>query len=382
MPNMNDYLVWRGDLTFDQSGFNEVDGALLVFISYLNMEGIIPEAVGGEGIKLSDAVKTFFDVRNDIKKSYCAIIAGEDIRKMVTLMAKSRRFHDAKLSGYVNRLSYEDQEQFAAFTAEMNDGTVFIAFKGTDDTLVGWKEDFNMASSDEVPCQKSAVLYLKRIGKAFPDSRLRVGGHSKGGNLAVYASAKCDPSVKKRIVRVYNNDGPGFSGGFLQSPEYLEIRDRVLKLVPQESVVGMLLTNDDNFSVISSEKSGVTQHNCYLWQVRGRHFIRRSGLTKQASELSRAVNAWIEDKDMATRRAITDAIYDILTSDNAHTLTDFASDRFLLWKSLARIEPEKRELVFREIRKLIGYLIKSGIAQIPHRAASENEKYLSEKGEK
>lgn len=382
MPNMNDYLVWRGDLTFRQSGFNEVDAALLVFVSFLNLEGVIPEAVGGEGVAFSDAIGIYFDGRNDIKKSYGAIIPGEDIRKMVTLMAKSRRFRDAKLSGYINRLDYEEQEQFAAFTAELNDGTVFVAFKGTDDTLVGWKEDLNMASSDEVPCQKSSVLYLNRAGKAYDSSNLRVGGHSKGGNLAVYASAKCDAAVKKRIARVYNNDGPGFSGEFLRSAEYLEIRDRVLKLVPQESVVGMLLTNDDNFSVISSEKSGVTQHNCYLWQVRGRHFVRRSGLTRQASELSRAVNAWIEDKDMATRRAITDAIYDILTVDNAHTLTDFASDRLLLWRSLAKIEPEKRELVFREMRKLLGYLVRSGIAQLPRRPDTKNDKNLSGKEEK
>lgn len=380
MPNMNDYLLWRGDLTFCQSGFNEVDGALLVFVSFVNMEGIIPEAVGRDEITFSDAAEAYFEKRNDIKKSYGAIISGEDIRKMITLMAKSPRFRDAQLSGYVNRLNYEEQEQFAAFTARLNDGTVFVAFKGTDDTLVGWKEDLNMASSDEVPCQKSSVLYLNSVGKAFPESNLRVGGHSKGGNLAVYASAKCDPSVQKRIVRVYNNDGPGFSGEFLKSAEYSGIRDRVLKLVPQESVVGMLLTNDDNFTVISSEKSGVTQHNCYLWQVRGRHFIRRSGLTRQALELSRAVNAWIEDKDMATRRAITDAIYDILTADNAHTLNDFASDRLLLWRSLAKIEPEKRTLVFGEMRKLLGYLVKSGISQLPHRGGSKNDNNIQKRG--
>ncbi len=381
MANMNDYLLWRGDLTFVQSGVNEVDAALLSFVSFLNMRGIISDGLlPDQGIALADAVDLFFRKRDDIKKSYGAIIPGADIRRTVTLMAKSRRFRDAKLYGYVNQLNYDRQEQFSAYTAVLNDGTVFVVFKGTDDTLVGWKEDLNMAFSDEVPCQKSAVGYLNQVGQAFPASTVRIGGHSKGGNLAVYAAARCGSDIRDRISRVYNNDGPGFSAGFLESEPYLAIKDRVLKLVPQESIVGMLLTNDGNFSVISSEGSGVVQHNCYLWQVRGRHFIRRSEMTKKATEMSRALNEWINEKDLDTRRAITDAIYDIATADNAHTLTDFNTDKLLLWRSLTKIEPAKRELVFRELTQLIRKLIRSGMfPNIKQDQKNINDKEVNER---
>ena len=231
-----------------------------------------------------------------------------------------------------------------------------------------------MSFINEVPGQRWAVEYLNYIG-SVTEGGIRIGGHSKGGNLAVYAAAKCKPEIQSRIIRVYNNDGPGFTNDFLVSQEYLRVKDRVLKLVPQESVIGMLLGNDDNYTVVRSAKSGVIQHNCYLWEVKGRHFVRHGTLTKKTLELSRVLNQWISDKDFDTRRELTDAVYEILTSSDAKTLTDLARDRAALWRALTKVEPKKRDMVFRALTELLSEILRASVP-LPAPKKRETEKTI------
>ncbi len=365
MANLIDYLHWRGDLSFAQSAPNEVDSVLFVFLAYYDLDGIIPVDPERERITLREAILLEREHHVDVPYYGGAIIPTADIQLMSRLMSKSNRFAGVRVTGLVNEINEDNQEQFAAYTALLDDGSVFISFKGTDDTLVGWKEDFNMSFTDEIPGQRRAVEYLNRIGRVT-DGGIRIGGHSKGGNLAVYAAARCAPEVQERIIRVYNNDGPGFSKEFFESEGYLKIKDRVLKLVPQESVVGMLLGNDDNYTVIKSSGSGVFQHNAYLWEVRGRHFVRHGTLTKRSIELSRVLNGWLSDKDQSTRKELFDTLYEILTASDAKTLTDLTRDRAALLRAMVKIEPKKRDMVFRAMMELFGEVIRINMpVQIP-----------------
>ena len=217
-----------------------------------------------------------------------------------------------------------------------------------------------MSFSDEIPGQKRAVEYLEHVANTF-DGNIRVGGHSKGGNLAVYSAAKCSPEIQDRISRIYNNDGPGFSKAFLESEGYINVIARILKLVPQESVVGMLLGNDSNFTVVYSKKSGVVQHNSYLWEVRGRHFVRRSELAQKSVELSKTLNSWINEKDEKTRKEIIEAVYEILTVTDAKTLTDISNNKTAMLKAMKKIDPHKRDLVLRTVMELIKEIVISGV---------------------
>ncbi len=360
MANVMDYLNWRGDLSFKQSGVNEVDNILFVFLCFLDFDGIVPSDPREGSILLSDAVKQHFESHADAKPYYGALMPNEDIIRMARLMAKSNRFGNARLTAYVNEIGHENENetQFSAYTAMLDDGSIFISFKGTDDTLAGWKEDLNMAFNAEVSGQRRSVEYLTDIA-ANIEGKIRIGGHSKGGNFAVYAASKCTSEVQARISRVYNNDGPGFSKEFFESEGYLNIKQKVLKLIPQESVVGLLLTNDEHFTVIHSAKSGVVQHNSYLWAVRGRHFVRRNGLEKKSIELSNTINAWIEDKDYETRRLVIEAVYEMMTASSAETLTDIAKNRLALLKSLKKVDPQKKDMVFKVVLELVGDIIKS-----------------------
>ncbi len=374
MANLIDYLHWRGDLSFAQSALNEVDSVLFVFLAYFDLEGIIPVDPERERITLREAIR--LEREHHVDKPYYggAMVPSSDIQLMARLMSKSNRFANVRVTGFVNQIIEDTQEQFSAYTALLDDGSVFISFRGTDDTLIGWKEDMNMSFTDEIPGQRSAVDYLNRIARVT-DGGIRIGGHSKGGNLAVYAAARCAPEVRDRIVRVYNNDGPGFSKAFLESEGYLKVKERVLKLVPQESVVGMLLGNDDHYTVIRSAKSGVLQHNCYLWEVRGRHFVRQGTLTKKSLELSQVLNSWITDKDQATRREICDAFYEILTASEAKTLTDLTRDRAALLRAMVKIDPKKRDMVFKAMMELFGEVIRVNIP-VPSAKKKEPEPML------
>ncbi len=372
MANMVDYIDWRGDLTFSQSRLNEVDNVLLVFFSFLDLAGIVSSVPDSEGITLREATEIYFDKIKDQKVSYGAIIPTADIHDMAKKMAESVRFGGIILSGYTERLDLERQEQFAAYTALLDDGSAFVCFRGTDDTLVGWKEDLNLALEGETAGQKSAVEYLRTVAENIKGP-IRLGGHSKGGNLAVYAAAKSPHRVRQRVYRIYNNDGPGFTKAFIESEGYADIKSRTVKLVPQDSVVGMILYNDDNYTVVKSARAGIDQHNSYLWQVVGKRFLRMSHISQKTQILNETLNKWLEGKDLDTRKELFEAVYEIMTVANAKTLSDFSRDKLLLIRSIGMVEPKKRDVVFKALSQLIADIVKAQAAAIaPKRKTVQN----------
>ena len=188
MSNLMDYLDWRGDLTFREAPFNEVDNLILAQLVYVEFAGIVP-APGEEGtITVKEACELFFAAHDRKEK-----------------MAQTERFCNAQLFGYINDISKEEQSQFSVVCVRLDDKSIYVSFSGTDNTIVGWRENFNMGYLSETPGQLKAVDYLNHIVKE-DWKKIRVGGHSKGGNLSVYASVKCDRNIQKRIVKVYSND--------------------------------------------------------------------------------------------------------------------------------------------------------------------------------
>ena len=256
MANMFDYLTWRGDLTLSQSPFQDVDSLILSTLAYVFFDGILSESME-ETVTIAQAAELYFARPQEVWKSRV-----EEDWELLKHLAESERFSKMELCGYVNKLDFAAEKQFSALTILTGDGMAFVAFRGTDSSSVGWKEDFNMSFMDTVPSQQEAGIYLCRAAEYF-SGKLRVGGHSKGGNLAVFAAAMCPEKVQERIVAVYNHDGPGFREGMLQREGYRAMLPRVQTFVPQSSVIGMLLEHEEEYVVIRSSQKGIMQHDPY-----------------------------------------------------------------------------------------------------------------------
>ena len=321
MANILDYIKWRGDLDFLSSEFNEIDNLILSQLVYVDFDKIISDS-NRNTVTLREATTLFLTKHNEDKIVLGALLPKE-IVTLLKLAADSIRFGNLKLSCYINYIDREIQEQFSALTFELNDG-LFIAFRGTDDTLVGWKEDFNMCFINPVPSQEESVKYLDYVLSIYAKSlgKIRIGGHSKGGNLAVYSATFCSKKFKKRITAVYNNDGPGFNDSMMKNPLYREILNKVTTFIPQTSVVGMLLEHEEPYIVIYSKAKGLFQHDVFSWQLMGKS-LSRTYLSESSRFLDKTLKNWLANMDNLQRMHFVDILFEILSSGEIETLSDF-----------------------------------------------------------
>ena len=231
MANVFDYLDWRGDLSFSQSPFCEIDALILSLISYVDFDGIVPSGERDRSMSLLDAARAYVREHRG-KPMYVGLIVPPEVVSLMAKAAKSKRFGALRVCAYENRVEDEPQMQFCAMTYTDAEGVNMVAFRGTDDSLIGWKENLNMSFRAPVPAQLRAVEYLEeRMATMTGDFILC--GHSKGGNLAVYSAVMCDAALKNRILSVYSNDGPGFTKEFISDTAYLDMRPKLRTLVPQ-----------------------------------------------------------------------------------------------------------------------------------------------------
>lgn len=341
--NLLDYLDWRGDLAMRAAPFCEVDNLVLALLSFLDLRGIAEGKNVREGVTLREATAAYFALPPSEVHGRGALIPKE----MPTLFekaAKSARFGGMRLFRFCEIVDKETETQFAALSISVGDGSTYVAFRGTDDTLVGWKEDLNMGFMEEVPAQRLALDYLIGTSRAVR-GKLRVGGHSKGGNLAVFSAAKAPKRLQSRLVAVYNNDGPGFGKSLTDTPGYRAVGDRICTILPQFSVVGLLLEHDKRGKAVVSRAEGLMQHDPFSWEVVGRTFVPAGGLSRESRKLERTIKAWVADMDTDARRRMVEAIYQAFTVGKAETLTEIAADKFDFIKSLRRLDPAARKII-------------------------------------
>ena len=371
MGTVYDYLTWRGDLSFRAVPFCEVDSLILSMFSYLDMQDIVPGLEEEGDISVWAASKAFLARYPDPKKTKMGVLIPKDIVKMMRAMRSTKRFGTLKMSGFVNMIDPETELQFSAVTFQMSDGTAVVTYRGTDDTLVGWKEDMNMCFLPVVPAQVKALEYLNAVSQKC-SGKIIVTGHSKGGNLAVYAAVHADAAIRERIISVYSNDGPGFGKNILDEPEYVEIRPRIVNLVPQSSVVGMLLEHDENFTVVKSrQKSGLLQHNGLSWEILGNSFVHLKDVTPDSRKLDRTVNQWIRDMTPEQREEFAEAVYQLFSVDGAQTLTDLVAARKKWFSHTKTLDPKVHETIQKMFSELIGINKLSKIKDFFHRGERE-----------
>lgn len=362
--NMLDYLQWRGDLSLAAAHFQEVDALILSRVSYLPMDGVLTEDW--------DAGKTMAQAVQELTATQGYHLLWPDDGPMMQLAAQSERFGGMRLCGYVNVLDTDQEKQFSAVTIRLNDQDIFVSFRGTDNTLVGWKEDFNMSFMETVPGQRQAAEYLRRAALCA-SGRIYVGGHSKGGNLAVYSAAFCGEDLQDRIVQVYNMDGPGFAQSIVQKPEYQRICKRILTYIPQNSVVGMLLEHEEPRQVIHSTETGLQQHNVYSWEVLRDHLIPAQGVEKSSEFIDRSLKSWLQAMDEEKRGRIIDAAFEILSAPEKTTMSEISADWMqsgvAMLRSWQQLDSEEQRNMLASVKTLV-------------KAFWENMDMLQNRGEK
>ena len=343
MANIHDYLLWRGDLTLEKDGFNEIDALILAALSYLPFEKLSLKPMSAP-ISIREAT-LYLLALPDIEES---VHLKDDIEFMRALL-ESDRFSGLLLTHYVNRIDEETQTQFAAITVQINETLSCVLFRGTDSTLVGWKENFNMSFTFPVPAQKSAVEYLETIATSL-NGNLIVGGHSKGGNLAMCAATFCNPEIQDRIVSIYNLDGPGFDEKVLSTEQYQRVRDKMSTYVPQFSIVGMLLEHEEQYIIVrSAEKVGYLQHNIYSWEAERNHLVYLDSVSNGSRFIDYTLKGWIADMDINKRQKFVDALYEIISQTNVRTLKEMDAKWFestiAIFSSIGNLDEETRNLI-------------------------------------
>lgn len=353
MANIMDYLDWRGDIPFSVSPFGEVDSLVFSQFCFIDLTDIVPGQVMGDGMPLCQAVERYFEKYPDDSQPL-GLIVPPQTRPLMRRMAESVRYRDVIIRGFVNHIDENIQKQFAAMTLEMGEREVYVVFRGTDDTLVGWKENFNMSFLRAIPAQLDAVAYLNEAGRSLAHEHIHVGGHSKGGNLAIYAAIHCEQDIKERIVRVYSNDGPGYRREVIDSADYKDMEERIVNIIPQSSVIGRLLEHDERYVVVQSTASGLWQHDAFTWEIKGTQFVPAPALTQESEMIDRSLKKWIAEMSDEQREQVVDALYRILTANNAKTLTELTHDKDWFFRLVGNSDPQARKTLFAAISQLTG----------------------------
>ncbi len=348
MANLMDYLDWRGDLTLAVSPFNEVDALILAELSFVDFEGIVPPPEVGRGVRLNEAAEAFF-ARHGGRDVDMGVLVPDGISQMLRKLMASPRFCGMTLNGYEALLDDEVEEQFSALTIDLGNGSIYISFRGTDDTIVGWKEDLNMSFLEEIPSQKQAVDYVARIARQYPEKTLRIGGHSKGGNLAVYSAAKSSGNIQERIVAVHNNDGPGFIWDISKTPGHKRIAGRIHTVLPQTSVVGMLMEHEKHYQVVYSTYDGLYQHDGFSWQVKGTQFVHLDDFSREGKLVDESLSSWADSLNTQQREALAEALYSVFTATGAKTLSELNEEKLksasAMLKTYKNLDRESRRMV-------------------------------------
>lgn len=351
MGTILDYLREYGDYSLEEKPFGDVDSLVISQLSYLKFDGIVPGPEDARApISLSEIA-----AHPDYERLYADERYRKDNTALFTGLLKGRRFAKMCLWNYVNLIKPEQESQFSALVCGFPGGLSYVVFRGTDENIVGWKEDLNLAFSEPVPGQIRSVSYLEQAARTI-DGSFYVGGHSKGGNLAVYASMHCEAAVRERIEKIYDHDGPGFRPEVREQGAWQEIGERIHKTVPRSSLVGMLLYNDGDYRVVESKTIGLAQHNPYTWLVKDGDFRVADEIRPGRQFMDQTLNAWILSLDQAQMHIFVDTLYGVVQASETDNLIDFTAHGFQsmqkIAKAISEVDEETAGVVMQIMRSL------------------------------
>lgn len=351
---MISYLEEYGNSPFSQRPFCDVDAVVLSQLCYCKFDSLV---LGDDPVYMRDILGNpelddlFVDPKYDKQN-----------RMLVARLFMGRRFRNMRLARYVNIVDKETETQFCAITFLLPGAPGFVAFRGTDESMVGWKEDFNLSYMNEIPGQKYACMYLEEAASVIKGS-FYVGGHSKGGHLAIYSCMHASEALQKRLINIYCMDGPGFMESMISKEGYERIEDRIIKLIPQSSLIGLAQERfPEKCRVIKSSTWGFYQHNMYTWQIEKGSLVPDE-LKEGASFFAATLNRWMLQQDTATRQKVSEITYRIMTSSEADNRIDFMSNFTgnitKVLGSIREMEPETADLLQSLMKSLMSDMTES-----------------------
>ncbi|MCR4768223.1 MAG: DUF2974 domain-containing protein [Saccharofermentans sp.] len=317
MGNLLDYLAWRGDLSLAQDPFNSIDALLLSSLSYVDFTNVVPAK--GEGmVTMEEASKRFFELHTEEElaqdKSFINFAPS-----LLRALAESNRFKDAYLLNFVDDTDISREIQFAAVEIDLSDDTVFISYRGTDDRIVGWKEDFNL-SYMTVPAETEADQYFREVMDGRTE-KVRLGGHSKGGHLAIYAVASA-PELYDKVLTIYSFDGPGFNDEAMVTDHFKRVQKKVEKFIPQTSIVGRLLTSTVEPVVVKSNELGIMQHNPLSWELEGKEFETLDFTDKLSDLFDETMTTWLDNMSFEERKVFVDELFSVFEASGCENISE------------------------------------------------------------
>lgn len=375
MGNVIDYLIQYGDQAFAERAFCDVDVLILAQLSYFDFGSAVPTiAQHKKSVTLEEIDRTA-----DLSAVFADKWYGENNRKLWNALLAGRRFRTMRCNYYRERMEEEQEAQFGAVTFFPEGCEPVVAFRGTDDSVVGWKEDFRLAFRKPLASQEMSSVYLNQVGCKLPGAFM-VCGHSKGGNLAAYAATWAETGVQRRITDIYSLDGPGFLPEVFEGDSYEQIRSRVHRILPYSSLVGMLLQNYEQYEVVKSSGIGILQHDAFTWQIEDGKFVKAVDIEAKQKRMNEALNQWIFTLPEEERQLFVETLFQVIDQTGVTTLTEFSEH----WKenlksclkSLKSLDPETRKRIRRIIKILLeiyGNTLRGekkneiGKADLPHR---------------
>ena len=315
MANINDYIKWRGDIPISKEyPINEIDCMIFARISYLLFNRIEMDE--------SETLESIGNKMRNFKESDY-LYKGDSL--LIENLSTSKRFKNVVLSDFYENNEKSLELQFGAITLHPTDDEIYVSYIGTNSLIYGWKEDFNMAFLDDIPCQLEGKKYLETIATKYSDKLIRVGGHSKGGNVAMYSALTCDPSIENRIIKVYNYDGPGLTEKLATSYKNSKILYRIESYFPQDSIIGRVLYHPEKSTIVKSVENLIFEHDIYSWQVMGTD-IEKTELTKTSQIINNTIMNWLKNSSIEDRKIFIDCVFEMIYSTNVDTFPEILNN--------------------------------------------------------
>ena len=352
MSTIFDYL---DHVTYDSiydRPFKELDVLALTELTYLPFDRIVPQGdTTNIEVSLSDATEL-------VDRTTNFTVTNQHLQ-LVDKLATSKRFRNVKLLNYVDEYDPDVQKQFAAMTYRLTMDVYLVVFRGTDDTLIGWKEDFHMIYMDHIPAQKRAASYLQHVMKEFPKGRFMVAGHSKGGNLAAYACSYLPDHLFERIDAIYSYDAPGLNKAIIETEGYQRTSPKIRRFVPQGSIVGMMLEVPELATIVKSRAfGGFAQHNAFSWMVEEDGFVTLDQTSPDSQQTDQTLKQWVREVPDSQLKKFFDTFFGLFLDSGITSINDLMDLKNFskikeIFQNAQGLDPTEREMLERLAKQLL-----------------------------
>lgn len=310
-----DYLDQVAYDSIYDTPFNELDMLMLTELTYLPFDQIVSDQMS------PDCTCRLLEAAEKVPQDLSMLVTKNRL-KLLEKAASSTRFKNIKLMGYVNDIDPDVQKQFAAMVFKIKPDSYILTFRGTDDSIIGWKEDFHMTYMDQVPAQKTAVNYLRKAMDALPGQFI-LTGHSKGGNLASYAASQIEPEYQERIQSIYSYDAPGLNHSVITSQGYQTISDKIKRYIPQGSIVGMMLETPKQAQIVKSTAiGGLAQHDTFSWQIADQTFVLLDNLNPDSLQVDKTLKNWVDSVSDEELKDFFDLFFGLILDAGISSIND------------------------------------------------------------